>query len=74
MTMLNALKSPEDTQWFHQTIGSGNQSLIWLHGWGQDHGAMARLANLFKADHTNKIYDQPGFGKTPLIKDAGTEE
>jgi pimeloyl-ACP methyl ester carboxylesterase len=74
MTPDTASTPTKTDQWFHQTIGASGQSLIWLHGWGQNHGAMMRLATLFKGDHLNKIYDQPGFGQTPLIKDAGTEE
>ncbi|UTW55514.1 alpha/beta fold hydrolase [Kordiimonas sp. SCSIO 12610] len=69
------LKAEDNTSdWYHQTLGDNGQSLIWLHGWGQNHTALSRLANLFKADHINKIYDQPGFGKTPLIVDGGTAD
>jgi pimeloyl-ACP methyl ester carboxylesterase len=60
--------------WYSQAIGNQGPSLLWLHGWGQTHQSFVRLASLFKNDHINTIYDQPGFGNTPLIIDGGTEE
>jgi pimeloyl-ACP methyl ester carboxylesterase len=73
MTDQNCQKQ-NPTKWHHQDFGDGEQTLIWLHGWGQNHTAMYRIARLFKADHKNRLFDQPGFGKTPIIKHGGTEE
>ena len=48
--------------------------LVWLHGWGQDHSSLVRLASLFKTSATNILFDLPGFGKTGMLpKGAGTE-
>lgn len=63
-----------ETPWHKITIegtspGEGCQ-FVWLHGWGHDHKAFERLASLFKNGHNHTLYDQPGFGKTPLIKTA----
>lgn len=50
------------------TIGEenpGSAVFIWLHGWGQDHKAMHRIASLFKLDGKHYLFDLPGFGKSP---------
>lgn len=60
--------------WYSVKEGTGGSSLVWLHGWGMEHSSLSRLASLFKSTHTNRLYDQPGFGKTPRLEDgAGTE-
>jgi len=59
--------------WHKETLGSGAQSILWLHGWGYTLDGMKRLAGLFEKDHSSTIYDLPGFGKTPMLADgAGT--
>ncbi|WP_417456305.1 alpha/beta fold hydrolase [Kordiimonas sp.] len=61
--------------WYSVKDGTNGGSLIWLHGWGMEHSSLSRLASLFKASHSNTLYDQPGFGKTPRLEDgAGTEQ
>ncbi|WP_417449069.1 alpha/beta fold hydrolase [Kordiimonas sp.] len=63
------------SRWFHVTEGRDGQSLIWLHGWGMEHASLKRLASIFKASNKNVLYDQPGFGRTPKLRDgAGTED
>lgn len=46
--------------------GSGEPSFIWLHGWGQDLSAFERLSTLMENCGSHQLYDQPGFGKTPI--------
>ncbi|GHF15820.1 alpha/beta hydrolase [Kordiimonas sediminis] len=62
-------------EWYHTHSGTDGQSHIWLHGWGQDHTSLDRLMRLFARDGQHRLYDQPGFGKTPKLADgAGTED
>lgn len=61
--------------WHSETIGNSGASIIWLHGWGQDHTAFGRLAGLFSNAARNQLFDQPGFGKTPItLVGNGTRE
>jgi pimeloyl-ACP methyl ester carboxylesterase len=54
---------------------SAGESLIWLHGWGYDKKAFARIASLFKSYGDNQLYDLPGFGSTPMLhKGVGTSD
>lgn len=47
--------------------------VIWLHGWGQNHHALSRMASLISGYHI--LFDLPGFGKTPpLHTEAGTAD
>ncbi len=63
------------TNWHSETKGSGAPSFIWLHGWGQDLTAFSRLSDILAATGTHQLFDQPGFGKTPIItKDDGTRD
>lgn len=55
-----------DTPWHQTTIGDSGPSFVWLHGWGQDHTAFSKLAPLFAANGRHRLFDQPGFGKTPI--------
>lgn len=48
------------------TLGSGPVQLIWAHGWGQDGGAFAPMAQSFAGFCTSYLIDFPGFGKTPF--------
>ena len=68
--------SPRPTGALHRvTSGQGEMRLVWLHGWGQDHRAFAKLAGLFDRAATNRLFDLPGFGASPpLSPDAGTED
>lgn len=51
----------------------GRPLLVWLHGWGQDHRHLLPLARLFEGDFRSRLYDLPGFGKTPRLEPgAGT--
>lgn len=61
---------------WHHTVHEGPKDkpiFVWLHGWGQDHSAFVRMANLFKAAGSHLLFDQPGFGKTPSIPAVGEE-
>lgn len=61
--------------WHHTTHGQEGQSFVWLHGWGQDKLGMERLAGLFGSDGVHRLFDQPGFGKTPMLQEgAGTAD
>lgn len=55
------------TSWHSTTKGSGGTSFIWLHGWGQDLTAFDRLSDLMVAEGHHRLFDQPGFGKTPIV-------
>jgi len=48
------------------TLGSGQTQIIWAHGWGQDGGAFAPMAQSFAGFCTSYLIDFPGFGKTPF--------
>lgn len=43
-------------------------TIVWLHGWGQDHRSLEPLAALFKKDSTNLLYDLPGFGRSNMLE------
>ncbi|NVJ99533.1 MAG: alpha/beta hydrolase [Alphaproteobacteria bacterium] len=61
--------------WHFEELGEGEQSFVWLHGWGQESGSLKRLASLFAAKGVHRLYDQPGFGKTPMLEEgAGTAD
>ncbi|UTW59150.1 alpha/beta hydrolase [Kordiimonas sp. SCSIO 12603] len=64
-----------DTSWFYKELGASENTIHWLHGWGTSHTSFSRMAELFKKDASNRLYDLPGFGNTPaLSEDAGTFE
>jgi pimeloyl-ACP methyl ester carboxylesterase len=48
------------------TLGNGPTQLIFAHGWGQDGGAFAPLAQSLAGFTTCYLIDFPGFGKTPF--------
>ncbi len=61
--------------WHQSTLGKEGQSFVWLHGWGQDSRAMERLAGLLGTSGQHRLFDQPGFGKTPMLAEgAGTAD
>lgn len=67
--------APKIQPWHGETIGDSGASIIWLHGWGQDLTAFSRLAGLFSETAHNRLFDQPGFGKTPIsIVGNGTRD
>lgn len=67
--------TPEFKTWHSETLGNNGPSIIWLHGWGQDLTAFSRLAALFSNTARNQLFDQPGFGKTPInVVGNGTHE
>ncbi len=56
----------------HKT-GESDLPFVWLHGWGQTHQSLMRLAETVSDLGDHQLYDQPGFGDTPnLPEDAGT--
>ena len=61
--------------WHEIQVGDTGPSFIWLHGWAQDHSAFEKLASLFSATGRHRLFDQPGFGKTPIANpEAGTRD
>lgn len=58
----------------HITFGtSEDDTFVWLHGWGQNHSSLSRLAQLFKGQGRHYLFDLPGFGKSAkLVDGAGT--
>lgn len=58
--------------WHTLTIPGDGEALQcefhWLHGWGHDHTALKRLAELFTGAPSHTLYDLPGFGKTPPLQ------
>ena len=58
-----------------ESSGAGYPSTIWLHGWGYDHQGFQRIASLFEGTGTQKLFDLPGFGKSPvLFEGAATKD
>lgn len=65
----------EATPWHSVTKGGGTPSFVWLHGWGQDLTAFDRLSDLMTTAGHHQLFDQPGFGATPIAdKEDGTKE
>jgi pimeloyl-ACP methyl ester carboxylesterase len=60
----------------YETYGDGNgPAFVWLHGWGHNHSAFSRLAQLFTNHGIHYLFDLPGFGKSPMLpKGAGTQD
>ena len=55
--------------------GGPDQPIIWLHGWGQTHQSLTRLAETLGDIGDHQLLDQPGFGDTlQLSVDAGTAD
>lgn len=48
--------------------------VIWLHGWGASSTTMLPLAELFKNQTENYLFDLMGFGKSPALKRAYSSE
>lgn len=40
-----------------------NNTIMWAHGWGQDHNSFNAFIPSFTANHNNIALDMPGFGK-----------
>lgn len=51
---------------FHyESFGNSEDAVyVWLHGWGQTHTSLSRLAQLFSSLGKHYLFDLPGFGKT----------
>lgn len=64
--MANPSPSQTTAPWHEKTTGEQGPSFVWLHGWGQDHTAFGKIAPLFAANGQHRLFDQPGFGKTPI--------
>lgn len=61
--------------WHEIEKGEGAPSFIWLHGWGQELSAFNRLSDLFAKTGSHRLFDQPGFGNTPIIdKEDGPQD
>ncbi len=57
-------------KWNSEQSGTGAQPFVWLHGWGHDLNAFKRMAGLFAKSGTHTLYDQPGFGQTPILSEG----
>lgn len=55
---------------FKKRLGTGSEgnTIVWFHGWGQDHRSLEALASLFKKESTNLLYDLPGFGRSKMLE------
>lgn len=61
--------------WAEHRLGDGAETLIWLHGWGQDRRSLQAIAKGFQTRATNRLFDLPGFGETAMLaQGAGTAE
>jgi len=58
---------PSHQRWHSQDTGAGSPSMLWLHGWGHDLQAFKRIADLFNGIGRHRVFDLPGFGKTPML-------
>lgn len=54
--------------WSYSSSGTGARSVIWLHGWGQTAQSLARLAGQLNDIGQHRLFDQPGFGNTPMLR------
>lgn len=73
--MADASASLTTAAWHEVAVGEQGPSFVWLHGWGQDHTAFDKLAPLFAANGQHRLFDQPGFGKTPIAnREADTRD
>lgn len=68
--MAETLAHPNTEGWHEVAVGDKGPSFVWLHGWGQDLTAFDKLALLLAGSGKHRLFDQPGFGKTPI---ANTE-
>ena len=50
--------------------GKGNDTLVFLHGWGQNIEMMKRIADPFQKEYRSIILELPGFGKSSEPKFA----
>lgn len=41
--------------------------IIWLHGWGQDHSSLLKIAKSLNYQGQQYLFDQPGFGQTAML-------
>ena len=62
---------PFQNEWHVVSTGTPAEAslppFVWLHGWGLSNGSLSKLAKLFSRDCHNRLYDLPGFGKTPML-------
>lgn len=73
--MSNAPETPQSSAWAGTRLGDRGPQFIWLHGWGQTHASLTRVATLLKGRGRHWLLDQPGFGDTPqLVATAGTAD
>lgn len=64
-----------DIQVNYTKTGSGEKTVILMHGWGQNIEMMAPIAEHLKSSFTVYNIDLPGFGKSSLPKEiSGVEE
>ena len=57
---------PITESWHEVTVGDKGPSFVWLHGWAQDLTAFDKLVSLLAGSGRHRLFDQPGFGKTPI--------
>ena len=70
MVLADTPACPSTNSWHEVSVGDAGPSFVWLHGWGQDLSAFDKLVSLFAGSGQHRLFDQPGFGKTPI---ANTE-
>ncbi len=71
--MNETISHNSEQHWHSEITGetvkdSPQATFVWLHGWGQDHTAFTRLIKLLNTEGRHLNFDQPGFGKTPMLK------
>ncbi len=64
--MANIPAHPSTESWHEVTVGDKGPSFVWLHGWAQDLTAFDKLVSLLAGTGRHRLFDQPGFGKTPI--------
>ena len=62
-----------DLQIHAVTLGSGESTIVMLHGWNQSLQSLKPLGELLAAKFKVVLVDLPGFGKSPLPHEASNE-
>lgn len=63
------------TKIFYKRKGKGNKTLVFLHGWGAEHGCFLPFEYCFENDYSLLFVDLPPFGKSEEPKSVlGVEE
>lgn len=57
----------KDFKLYYNKIGTGNQNILILPGWGNTRETFRYIIDHFKEKYTIYIIDYPGFGNSPII-------